>query len=358
MPPVAKPTRVVVGIERLNANENRLSYNRNSPRRIVILVRRGSAVYAVKMFGPWSLRHVREVQVYSTLTRSKAFPSDFMVRMAGAGTVRVPITTPPKTIVLKIEGQNVHVDLSPSQARTISRAFRLYMSRHAIAVTPSIQARYFVTQIHPGYKEWSVWERRMRSVSAKTLQQAKTAVGLALTEAVVRAHVATGFAHVDLHPQNILARVSTNGTGGTSAKVKLFDFDLSYVPATPRVTQTAEKAKGDPTDLHLWYYAGLQQSNRARMASFRSYAIVHDLARIVRWFAKRGDTGFANRMVERVKNVPGLNVDAFRDAARYAQAVAFRHWAGEGVFSYGDAFAERIASGAPPFPLRAKRKKQ
>lgn len=164
---------------------------------------------------------------------------------------------------------------------------------------------------------------------------------------VVRAHLTYGFSHFDLHPGNVLLRVyrrgvpirtphafqDAPGSPDLRYEVRLFDFDLSYVPPADYLRERQE--------YHLWYHAALRGSDRpSSYRPFAQYRMLWDLVHIARiGIPERSDARtwerlrlHLNRLVPNaeepvrvlVRAAQSLHTQTFEDVAAWIRREAVR----------------------------------
>lgn len=358
-------TQRKIRVMRLNDNLNRVDMDPEAPRRIVILFKLGQIEFAAKVFPAESLRYAREMQVYRELHRARV---PHVVKLVGSGTGILPLDGTLESLRIKMEKQVLHIPLTSEQKQKIKDAMTLHLRRHGRTLTESMDVRYILTQVHVGYREWSDWSRELAAFPTAFSHGLAAQVGLKMLQALLRAHLVTGFAHVDLHAHNILValrykkkRVGTLSADvpkgaelkDVSVTVRLFDFDISYLPKEPSVPRS--KVPRNPLkrqDLHLWYHVGMQQWDVRKRDKFRPYTILHDLVRIVFWFAVRpgGDVkAIVDDWVQRTRTMRRLHAASYAKAMEYATEMALTYR--KDIFGVGEGFKQRIQQGQPPLRL-------
>lgn len=355
-----------VDVERVNANERRLTYDRDAPRRMVIIGSRGGARYAIKFAPAWHVRIVREIQVLRTLNSGKEpFPRGSVVELLGHGGATLPPSASMQgthaTLPARVGGRVARIRIPIARARSVARLFERKARARGLQTTGGIRMRYFATRVHPGYDEWSKYapSLRRRPVAFRRAIEEKAAV--ALGSALLRAHVAHGFAHVDLHPSNMLMRVTyrpkegaprdvrtfadvpaTATPGQVNVRCRLFDFDLAYLPRKPSLpTDSPYRGAWDDADLDLWLYASMQQPNASKRSVLAPYTIVHDIARVCYFFLREADAATMRRVAKAWAKAIGRGEARVAELLDYACSVAKNY----GFHEYYRAFLERAEQG-------------
>lgn len=306
-----------------NYNENRDA----PPQRIVFFVAHGTKKYSIKFFLPEDKQFQREVDVYRKLSKKKEpfDPSQDMVYFVDTGILTIHTSqNRPHYIPLRVDSQKepVYIELDPKRIKKITdtmvrRANLVFYLYGMNIFSPTLkhkngegeyQVQYLITEVHEGFETFKdIWnmekELRTRGGANKNVLVGYINSNLCLKtiHTVVRAYVAHGFSHYDLHGGNILVRFSlkpphpSNLTNRDILKlvqakkakvtdlrfhVRLFDFDLSYIP---------ESTDSDP-EYHLWAHAALQlpeTNGNAVRKNYKNVGLYHDLSKLIRTFLAR-----------------------------------------------------------------------
>lgn len=296
------------------------------PQRIVFFVSHGSKKYSIKLFLPEDKQFQREVDVYRKLSKPKApfDPSQDMVRFVDTGILTINASqTRPHYVPLRVDDQKepVYIELGPKRIKKITKTMvqRAKLMRELYAInmfaptlykngTGEYQVQYLITEMHEGFETYMDVLQAAKELQTNASSRSNLLFGyinsnlcLKAVHTVVRAYVAHGFSHYDLHGGNILLRLSlksyrlnnlTNkqilqliktkkvGVKDLQFHVRLFDFDLSYIP---------ESLDSDP-EYHLWAHAALQlpESNDDEFrANFKNVGLYHDLVKLITSFLTR-----------------------------------------------------------------------
>lgn len=303
-------------IENLNDNTNRVDYDPEAPRRIVIMFQHGTKRYACKIAPAWSMRHVREIQIYQTLNRPKksssyAFDPERVVRMVDHGTVRVSIEKPyPAMLDIPFQVGNARsaIRLVGPMLKSFLDAIALKVDRNEVdANRKSLPMLYFITEADASYRELSEWKTGQKYLSRDANKAVLEETFYAIAKSIIHAHLTYGFSHWDLHERNVLVSYRVRGTPISSWRelpntvdgvqndvkvlVKLFDFDLSYLPAPPPKPPSAVALYALDADANMWLTTALQQqwvpstrtskSKRQYRTTWSRFGPVHDLTRLM-----------------------------------------------------------------------------
>lgn len=362
-----------IEVERLNANESRLSFDQDAPRRMVVIGTRGKTRYAIKYAPAWHVRIVREIQVLRALNKGKdPFPKTGVVSLLGHGAATMPpsATMDERYVSLpaRLDGAVRRVRISLQKAKSVARLFERKARARGLSTRGGIRMRYFATQVHDGYQTWSSYAPSLRRRPKAWRRAVEEKVATTLGALILKAHVAHGFAHVDLHPENMLVRVTYRPKGGTVREIdsfasvpetatpdqigvqcRLFDFDLSYLPRRPTLpTDSPYKGSWNDADLDLWLHASFQQPDKKHRAALAPFTIVHDVARICFFFLRSADPDTMARIVRswaRAIDRPEIRV---AELVTYACTVARNY----GFHDYYKAFMERVDRGVPAPKVR------
>lgn len=303
-------------IESLNDNMNRVDYDPDAPRRIVIMFQHGTKRYACKIAPAWSMRHAREIQIYQTLNRPKrsasyAFDPARVVRLVDQGTVPVSIEKPYPSMLdipIKVGGAKSAIRLVGSMLKSFLDAVSLKVDRNEVnANRSSLPMLYFVTEADASYRELFEWKSGRKKLPADVHKVVLEETFYAIAKPIIHAHLTFGFSHWDLHTRNVLVSYRVRGTPISSwhelpktvdgfrkdAKVlvKLFDFDLSYLPTPPPKPPSSVAMYALDADANMWLTTALQQqwvpsvktskSKRQYRNTWSRFGPVHDLARLM-----------------------------------------------------------------------------
>lgn len=289
-------------------------------------MRAGKKSYAIKFTPPKDFQYVREAHVYKALSRPipPFRPADDMVRMVDSGTVTFhPFSREQSTMEIAFEPGNKRTFEIPkatmhAMAQTMIERYDIFkevdgsgLSGPEIAdlraekASAKLPFRYLVTEIHDGFMTMSTAMEHIEEAFPNPKEHTPIFHRwfLSLVGVVCRAHIAHGFSHYDLHPENVLIRITFRGrpineasklnslvrrdsilASDISCQVRLFDFDLAYVPST----QTAQA----PT-YNLWAYAVLRlrpTSNKSELKRYAPLGFYYDMMTIIASFFPKSKT--------------------------------------------------------------------
>lgn len=306
-----------------NYNEERAIGNLAPPQRIVLFVSNGAKKYSIKIFLPEDKQFQREVDVYKELSAPKMpfYPSQDMVRFVDTGILTINANQDhPHYIPLRVDNQkeSVYVELDSKRIKKITETMvrrakvskQLYMT-NIFAPTlyedgkKEYQVQYLITEMHEGFETYV----DLRKTGSKLRKEAGSKINplfgyinsnlcLKAIHTVVRAYVAHGFSHYDLHGGNVLVRLTLKSPHPNNLSneqvlkliqtkkvdmnalqfhVRLFDFDLSYLP----------KSRDSDPEYHLWAHAALQlpePSMGGYLPEFKNVGLYHDMVKLILTF--------------------------------------------------------------------------
>lgn len=337
--PSESPVRIIGSADR--------NQTRSVPRRFLFFVRANGKSYAIKLVPPTDPQYKREHDVYATLQRPRRpfRPESDLVRMADSGiAVLRPFFGSTQTLTLEFEpGVRRTFEIPRRSLRQLADTFiRMYrakeskweglssglhllFSRHPSA---TFSVRYLVTEMHEGYLTLNTAMEHLEEVFASKSREHYTALkhwSYSVFDVLVRAHIAHGFSHYDLHPDNILVcptirnepvphiaewtrriRAEKIPACDVGCRVRLFDFDLAFVPT--------ERTIDDPM-YHLWAFATLGNPGQTVAASkpFEVVGLYYDLACVLTQFYRHEsfDTNPPRLESEILHRLEGIMIEAY-----------------------------------------------
>lgn len=346
------PNQRNLRIDRVNANENRNANEKDTPRRVVVMFRRGGKRYALKIAPAWSARYIRERTIYRQLSQPKvsnekyAFDPRHTVRMVFDGKTDVPLDKRQTELSfpVQLKGVTTDVRLEGDHAKKALRGFRKQARKRNFEGS-SLPVLYFVTEAPEEFGEVTHWLSAADRFPKDFAVEFREKFFHAFAPVYLRAHLTYGFGHFDLHSNNMLCKVTfqkkwiqnpsdlpttMDALPHIHVVPKLYDYDTSYSSAKLPPMSDLVRTYGDPKDADSWFHWMCAANGECPAEADPKFpweraGAVHDLSRLIMLFLdiddeprlKRARTAYANvfpRSSSKTKGVDGGTDDSRKRA--------------------------------------------
>lgn len=290
-----RPPRSQTVVETDGLRVNRWNWNTGRYQRVISFFRHGRRRYACKIGLQSDDQFRRELDVYRVLNQPTSMgtfrPTHDVSRFVyGSSFVLTPETTGIPVRFPETPQDPFVLPLTDEDRASMMHTFHRRQAKRGNARTSRVPLLYFVTEVHDREAILDAWDERLTAeLSPNDHWMFRERVMHAALNVVVRAHTTHGFSHFDIHPGNVLLRVLyrnvpleapsslpvSPASPDLRFEVRLFDFDLSYLPPADYMHHRPE--------YHLWYHAALRGADRPETyAPFARYGMVWDLLHIAR----------------------------------------------------------------------------
>lgn len=230
-------------IERVNANTERIWVpGSDMPRRIVIFFIHKGKRYAIKAVPAWDEHLYREIAIYKQLSQPKkqgkyAFDPRHTARYVYDGKTDISVrSSDPVVFPMRLKTGMVDIIVPKKQGRMVQRGLE-QRAKSARFTQKQVPVIYLVSEAPSVFQPVQPWTKLRRSSLSTEVQNAfKMKFFYAFAPIVIRAHLTYGFIHWDLHPGNMLCKITYKGKILTQINQLPRDIDsMKHVHIVPKM---------------------------------------------------------------------------------------------------------------------------